>query len=80
LTAKNRLSRQKAQTVIAVLPYPATPPTDRIIRRRCGPARWEIAVDAGQISLEAPDWIVDTKGERLIGNPEHGGEWGLDAF
>jgi predicted aspartyl protease len=34
----------------------------------------------GQIPLEALDWVVDTKGARLIGNPDHGGEWGMDAF
>jgi predicted aspartyl protease len=34
----------------------------------------------GQIPLEALDWVVDTKGRRLVGNPDHGGEWGMDAF
>jgi predicted aspartyl protease len=34
----------------------------------------------GQIPLEALDWVVDPKGGRLIGNPDHGGEWGIDAF
>ena len=34
----------------------------------------------GQIPLEALDWVVDPKGQRLIGNPDHGGEWGVDAF
>jgi len=34
----------------------------------------------GQVPLELLDWIVDTKGWRLVGNPEHGGEWGMDAF
>jgi len=34
----------------------------------------------GQIPLEALDWVVDAKGQRLIGNPDHGGEWGMDAF
>jgi predicted aspartyl protease len=34
----------------------------------------------GQIPLEALDWVIDPKGRRLIGNPEHGGEWGMDAF
>jgi predicted aspartyl protease len=40
----------------------------------------EYPVLIGQIPLEALDWVVDTKGQRLIGNPDHGGEWGLDAF
>jgi len=34
----------------------------------------------GQIPLESLDWVVDTKNQRLIGNPDHGGEWGVDAF
>jgi predicted aspartyl protease len=40
----------------------------------------EFPVLIGQIPLEALDWVVDTKGQRLVGNPEHGGEWGMDAF
>jgi predicted aspartyl protease len=40
----------------------------------------EYPVLVGQIPLEALDWVVDTKGQRLIGNPDHGGEWGMDAF
>jgi predicted aspartyl protease len=40
----------------------------------------EYPVLIGQIPLAALDWIVDPKGRRLIGNPEHGGEWGMDAF
>jgi hypothetical protein len=31
-------------------------------------------------NLESLDWVVDGKGQRLIGNPDHGGEWGVDAF
>ena len=40
----------------------------------------EHPVLVGQIPLEALDWVVDTKGQRLIGNPDHGGEWDVDAF
>jgi predicted aspartyl protease len=40
----------------------------------------EYPVLVGQIPLEALDWVVDTKGRRLIGNPDDGGEWGMDAF
>ena len=29
----------------------------------------------GQIPLEQMDWWVDLKSQRLVGNPEHGGEW-----
>jgi hypothetical protein len=34
----------------------------------------------GQVPLELMDWVVDAKGQRLIGNPEHGGEWMSDMF
>ena len=34
----------------------------------------------GPIPLEMLDWVVDTNGQRLIGNPEHGGEAMLDVF
>ena len=40
----------------------------------------EYPVLIGQIPLEALDWVVDPKGRRLIGNPDHGGEWGMDAY
>ena len=32
----------------------------------------------GQIPLEIMDYVVDPKGQRLIGNPRHDGEWVLD--
>ena len=34
----------------------------------------------GQVPLESLDWVVDTKNQRLIGNPEHGGEQMIDVF
>src|SRR5205085_309714 len=34
----------------------------------------------GQIALEMMDFWIDTKQQRLTGNPEHGGQWILDAF
>ncbi len=34
----------------------------------------------GQIPLEQLDFVVDPMNQRLIGNPEHGGEHMLDAF
>lgn len=34
----------------------------------------------GQVPLELLDWVVDSKGQRLIGNPEHGGEHMIDAL
>lgn len=34
----------------------------------------------GFIPLEMLDFVVDPRGQRLIGNPEHGGEWMFDMF
>lgn len=34
----------------------------------------------GQVPLELMDWIVDPKGQRLMGNPEHGGEQMIDVL
>lgn len=34
----------------------------------------------GQVPLELLDWVVDSKQQRLIGNPEHGGQHMLDVF
>ena len=34
----------------------------------------------GQVPLELMDWIVDLKNQRLIGNPEHGGEQMLELY
>jgi hypothetical protein len=38
------------------------------------------SVIVGQVPLELMDWVVDPKGQRLIGNPEHGGEEMIDAL
>lgn len=34
----------------------------------------EFSVVIGQVPLELMDWVVDPKGQRLIGNPAHSGE------
>jgi predicted aspartyl protease len=34
----------------------------------------------GQLPLEALDFIVDPVGQRLLGNPDHGGEQMMDLF
>jgi hypothetical protein len=36
------------------------------------------SVVIGQVPLELMDWVVDPKGQRLIGNPEHGGVQMID--
>lgn len=39
----------------------------------------EFPVILGQVPLELMDWVVDPRGQRLIGNPEHGGEHMIEA-
>jgi len=34
----------------------------------------------GQVPLELMDWWIDANNQRLVGNPEHGGEWMAEAF
>jgi hypothetical protein len=34
----------------------------------------------GQIPLERLDFVVDPQGNRLIGNPAHGGEHIIEAY
>ncbi|MFL5331436.1 MAG: aspartyl protease family protein [Gemmataceae bacterium] len=34
----------------------------------------------GQIPLEAMDWVVDLKNQKLIDNPAHGGEHMVEAY
>jgi hypothetical protein len=34
----------------------------------------------GQVPLELMDWVVDPAARRLIGNPEHNGEWMGEIF
>jgi predicted aspartyl protease len=40
----------------------------------------ELPVLVGQVPLEQLDFVVDPKSQKLIGNPEHGGEWIVDMF
>jgi predicted aspartyl protease len=40
----------------------------------------DFPVLVGQVPLEIMDWVVDPKGQKLIGNPEHGGEQMMDVF
>lgn len=37
-------------------------------------------IQIGQLLLEALDFVIDPKRQRLIGNPEHGGKWVVDMF
>jgi clan AA aspartic protease len=34
----------------------------------------------GQVPLEMLDWVIDPRGQELIGNPEHGGQHIIDVL
>ena len=40
----------------------------------------EVPALIGQVPLELMDWVVDPKNQRLIGNPEHGGEQMIELY
>jgi predicted aspartyl protease len=40
----------------------------------------DLPVLIGQVPLELLDFVVDPKGQRLIGNPAHGGEHVMEVF
>jgi predicted aspartyl protease len=44
----------------------------------------EVAQDCpvliGQVPLEVLDFVIDPKGQRLIGNPDHGGQYMIDLL
>jgi predicted aspartyl protease len=40
----------------------------------------DLPVLIGQVPLELLDWVIDPKGQKLIGNPEHGGEHMMEVF
>lgn len=52
--------------------------------RDCAIDVGEIADDLpaliGQVPLELLDWVIDPKEQKLIGNPDHGGEHVIEAF
>jgi hypothetical protein len=34
----------------------------------------------GRLPLLALDWVIDHTGQRVVGNPEHGGDWVVEAY
>ena len=40
----------------------------------------DMPIVIGRIPLHALDWVVDPNNQRLIGNPEHGGERMMEIF
>jgi len=40
----------------------------------------DLPVIIGQLPLEAMDWVIDMRGHKLIGNPDHGGVQMMDII
>ena len=40
----------------------------------------QFPVLVGQVPLELLDFVVDSRGQKLIGNPEHGGEHVMEVY
>ena len=40
----------------------------------------DLPVVIGQVPLELMDWVIDMQGQKLIGNPAHGGEHMIEAY
>jgi hypothetical protein len=52
--------------------------------RQCSVDVSEVAstcpVNVGDVPLELLDFVVDPKGQQLVGNPDHGGEFMFDMY
>jgi predicted aspartyl protease len=74
-----------ARTAAGILPFGIYEPvTLRVQGRECvvevAELPDECPVLIGQVPLELLDFVVDPARQRLIGNPDHGGEHMIDMF
>jgi predicted aspartyl protease len=78
---RNRLARTSAG-IVSLNVYGAVRLT--ILGRDCTLDVTEVSDDCpvliGQVPLELLDFVVDPRNQRLIGNPEHGGEHMLEMY
>jgi predicted aspartyl protease len=80
-----RIETRTARTATGLAQFGIYEPAKlRIQGRDCEIRVSEVAdncpVLIGVIPLELLDFVVDPKGQRLMGNPDHGGEWMIDMF
>jgi predicted aspartyl protease len=80
-----RVEVKAARTAMGFVNFGVYEPVKlRIQGRDCEVRVTEVAdscpVLIGFIPLEMMDFVVDLKNQRLIGNPDHGGEWIIDMF
>jgi clan AA aspartic protease len=78
------LRTRQARTIAGQVPLPVYRAVRLTIQGRdCISDVAEVGDDfspvIGQVPLELMDWVVDPKRQRLIGNPEHGGELMIEA-
>jgi predicted aspartyl protease len=76
---------RKSRTAAGPLMFRVYQPVRLLVQEReCFPEVAELPDDCpvliGQIPLEALDFVVDPMAQKLIGNPEHGGEQMFDLF
>jgi predicted aspartyl protease len=80
-----RLRTARAQTAAGPISFGIYGPARLTVQGRdCIIEVSELADDCpvliGVIPLELLDFVVDPKGQQLIGNPDHGGEWMFDMY
>jgi predicted aspartyl protease len=80
-----QISAGRARTTVGVATFEIFGPVRLMIQgRACSVDVSEVSEDCpvliGYVPLELLDFVVNPKGQSLIGNPEHGGEFMFDLF
>ena len=81
----DRLQTKQAKTPTGIASFEIYEPVRLTIQGRDCEVRVTEVDDScpvliGYIPLEMLDFVVDPRGERLIGNPDHGGEQMIDMY
>jgi len=81
----NRVRTRRARTSAGVFEFGVYDPVRLTVQGRDCPIQVaEVPDDCpvliGQVPLGLLDWVVDRSGQRLIGNPAHGGEQMLERY
>lgn len=80
-----RRRTRTARTTAGVISFGVYEPVRLTVQERdCVVEVYEVPDDCppliGQLPLEALDFVVDPNGQKLLGNPEHGGQHMIDLF
>jgi predicted aspartyl protease len=81
----HKMRSATARTAAGVVSFGIYSPAKLTVQGRyCTIEVSELANDCpvliGFIPLEVLDFVVDPKGQKLIGNPDHGGDWMIDMY